>query len=1618
MDRFGDMKVNRLGIFGILFLCAFLKASIAYASSSAGITYNGRLVSPSGQPVDGIVEFRLQIRSPNTGNCLLFQETKTVNLTGKNGYFTLTLNDGNGLILTGSYALDRVFANQGKFEVTHPNLDCGGSNEYTPNPTDGRKLKVSFKDTTLNDWEQLPSMDINFVPTAVESVQVGGFKASQLLRVQDNSGVPQTVTPFTTTEFASLLDLVDGTSNAYVKSSMAVGLPAPVVSGNPSSAAAGSMWFDSVTGKLKYHDGTTVQTLGTSGGSVSSVAAGTGLTTGGSPITSTGTIGIANSGVDTLQIKDGAVTSAKLNSSGVTAGVYGSGTKIPVITVDAQGRLTLASEASITGILPSGTNGEYLKSNGVAWASARIEIADIKSTGAGHPSFFNFSAACTLDKTLVYDSVNDRMNCTSIGINANQVTAGTLDKARLPSEAVLDGGNSVSAAMTVGTTSGQPLKLLTSNTPQVTLSSTGNLGVGTETPIEKLQLEGRFFQTNDAVNYPYADRLAYFNIFLNTLNRQHANSFDGNVYTVYNRVHAQVTDTTASKYTGSAMALAVSVNPMISNSGYARGLYTAAVRNSLAAQDDSGTLGAIYGNTVQYGHLVGNASSTPTTTTVYGLQMLPALSSGSIGTLFDIHIKSLPAASNVTTHYGLYQEDLEARNYFGGKLGLGVSSPSAVLQLKAGTATAGTAPLKFTTGTLLTTPENGSVEYDGADLYLTTGGSRRKLASSSTTGDYTGVGSITGSGALNVSAGGTNQNLLLSGSGTGQVQSSSVFHVTNTTASTSTTTGAMIVDGGLGVSGAVNADSLAATTSLMTPVIYGSTASMGTLTLQSTTNANRGDLLLNPSGGLIKMGTNSASSGSYVFSPNATVQSYMRFVSDANANYIQSGVNETIGSAKDLRFGPSFTTTPWMTIGSTGNVGIGTMSPSYPLDVSINNSPVIYAGSFIAKGSDANATRTLNAENFHTSTTTAATDTIAAKIFSHPIISSGQGNSGQHSGLWSGIFRNNIASGGDSGTAGAVVGNYLQYGHNNIDASATPVTNNVYGILLSPYSRSGTVTNFYDIYIAADAGGTGVTNRYGIYQAGSGTNFFNGKVGMGTSKPNANGLEVARDTYVEIRSSRYSEDNNPSYFDMFKARGTMASPAAAQNGDYMGTVRWMSYVDSSNTSSISATIASKVEGAAVATKHPSSLRFGTTNSSGAIGERMILDPTGNLGIGTLTPLYGIGYNSSSRVLSVGGSGSDVTGSYGVITIGNNRATAANNDNLGILDFVSANNSGSKIGSRLISVNQGTGGANGFGAYLSFQTKEDNGALTEKLRIAADGNIGIGTSSPSALLDVRGNINIGNQGRIIGDFSNADPSKRTYFQTATTNGNTYVSVTPNGTAGNASFSANNSSDILNAAYMATGITSTKAYIHSNANGTGSVLPLVFQTATVDRMTITQGGSVGIGITAPTEKLEVNGGNLKVVGVATCILGSAAGGVNCTSDERLKDNVEVIPRALEKISQLRGVGFDWNQKASTPGRHDIGVIAQEVEKVFPTLIHVDKASGYKMVDYAGLVSPLIESTKELYGMCRASEVKAERLEREIASLKEENIQIKQESADLKKRLEVQEKMLQEIRSRLGM
>jgi len=99
---------------------------------------------------------------------------------------------------------------------------------------------------------------------------------------------------------------------------------------------------------------------------------------------------------------------------------------------------------------------------------------------------------------------------------------------------------------------------------------------------------------------------------------------------------------------------------------------------------------------------------------------------------FRFHVDGTPSVGSVPSKFVLSNvpngsisqvERLILRST--GNVGLSVANPTATLHLRAGTTSSGSAPLKFTNGTNLSTPEAGAMEYDGSSLYFTPNTSRK-----------------------------------------------------------------------------------------------------------------------------------------------------------------------------------------------------------------------------------------------------------------------------------------------------------------------------------------------------------------------------------------------------------------------------------------------------------------------------------------------------------------------------------------------------------------------------------------------------------------------------------------------------------------------------------------------------------------------------------------------------------------------------------------------------------------------------------------------------------------------------------------------------------------------------
>lgn len=204
----------------LLTLALLLGLEAAAAPGDSGVTYQGRILKPSGEPLNGTTtQFRMQIRAPDDSGCLMYEETRTLNMATSGGSFSMTMNDGTGIRTdTSGYNFNRVLANaEGTAnEFTFAASACApGYTTYAPQPGDGRILVVDFKDETMATWERIPAQKINYVPFAFEAKRIAGFSPTSLLRIAESDGTLGNVSPLSNAMYTELLALIGGTSTQY-----------------------------------------------------------------------------------------------------------------------------------------------------------------------------------------------------------------------------------------------------------------------------------------------------------------------------------------------------------------------------------------------------------------------------------------------------------------------------------------------------------------------------------------------------------------------------------------------------------------------------------------------------------------------------------------------------------------------------------------------------------------------------------------------------------------------------------------------------------------------------------------------------------------------------------------------------------------------------------------------------------------------------------------------------------------------------------------------------------------------------------------------------------------------------------------------------------------------------------------------------------------------------------------------------------------------------------------------------------------------------------------------------------------------------------------------------------
>ncbi|MBI1287991.1 MAG: hypothetical protein GC178_10465 [Flavobacteriales bacterium] len=195
-------------------------------------------------------------------------------------------------------------------------------------------------------------------------------------------------------------------------------------------------------------------------------------------------------------------------------------------------------------------------------------------------------------------------------------------------------------------------------------------------------------------------------------------------------------------------------------------------------------------------------------------------------------------------------------------------------------------------------------------------------------------------------------------------------------------------------------------------------------------------------------------------------------------------------------------------------------------------------------------------------------------------------------------------------------------------------------------------------------------------------------------------------------------------------------------------------------------------------------------------------------------------------------------------------------------------------------------------------------------IQQDGNVGIGTSSPSDLVHASGTS--------VRYRAEATDGSYAGFVAENTNGQFFMGVQGTGDPNSGEF-----------------------HIYDN-------------TAGAQRMVITSAGNVGLGYYGPGYRLRVNG---QVAGNGAYVN---------ASDRKYKTNIAPIGSALDKILKLQGVSYDWKTKEFPDmvfdNRHQLGFIAQDVEAIVPEAVSIAEGGDYGL-SYSTFIPLLVEAIKEL-------------------------------------------------------
>lgn len=489
-------------VFKFLFFCGINLFFISQVNAQllpGKIPFSGVLYDNSNNPiVDASVTLTLGVYNP-AETCLLYEETQNLSTSATAGRFSVLIGNGARTGNDSAHTMQAVFSNN-----TGANIAGIGTCPYTPAVGDSRKLKVTVAYTAHSAEVLSPLFTIAPQATALvaDSFSDGSMASSfvkiNTIGVQLSQSNLENV--FSSTNYPTLTGLLAGTSNLYAKSDSTMGTRLVASSSDPTSASAGSLWYDTTTNQLKFHNGTTSQTIS---------AGGAGLTSLNSETASVQTLAIGTSGLTPAFSSSGGVHTLNIpmaSSAGVTAGLIskidydnfnnptdvkitnaftggssklGLGTVGPTYKLQVQDTSGYSAKFETTGTNASSdvliVDADSLSSRASLQVQSQSGAKEVFWAGANGSVGIGTASPLSPDKlTINHDSGASVMrfinNITTTGLQIGVNSAG-------------DGWISMQDAT-------KPIRFLTNASERLIITPSGNIGIGTPTPSDQLHILG------------------------------------------------------------------------------------------------------------------------------------------------------------------------------------------------------------------------------------------------------------------------------------------------------------------------------------------------------------------------------------------------------------------------------------------------------------------------------------------------------------------------------------------------------------------------------------------------------------------------------------------------------------------------------------------------------------------------------------------------------------------------------------------------------------------------------------------------------------------------------------------------------------------------------------------------------------------------------------------------------------------------------------------------------------------------------------------------------------------------------------------------------------------------